>query len=561
MLSEVFGRWILIAVALLAVATQALAQTRPIRGKVTDEQGRPVAGAVIEVTQVSAAIVGFVTPGQQRAGGQTWQTKTNENGDYMVVVSTSGAYLVSASLAGVGADQTEIVVQFDGITNVNLRLWKAARARVSGVDCAKSTATKAFDANMAASNASHPELARLLRWLEAVQLHTPGCGDSAVVEVARWSLSDFETVLADLINLSAFLQWVREKPSELSAEARSSIESLTGGTRRHSEARFVRDPHRVAAILIYNRRFDLEEIEQIFHGNDTLRRGAVLHTDIAVFVPGDFNQYFVVDDGRRKGGRPGTLHWHLGRQLLDTITPSPSGDADALLWYRAVSAYLFREGHLAEAAQHLDRARQVFTDHPLVLLDSAYLHQELSSPAIQTAVQEVRAEGASVAVDSRRNELQLAERFLRQTLALTRDAGEARLRLGHTLGELGRHDEAVAELRTAIEADLDTERLYLAQLFLGRAEQALGQRDEARRRYEQAADLYPSAQSPRLALAQLARESGDRVGALRALQNVVARPSADVDVNDPWWFYYYPHLKDAAELMEEMRTIGSAEAR
>lgn len=209
----------------------------------------------------------------------------------------------------------------------------------------------------------------------------------------------------------------------------------------------------------------------------------------------------------------------------------------------------------------MDRARQIFPDRPVFLLDSAYLHQELSSPAIQAAVQQLRSNGTSTLVDSRRNELRRAERFLRQALTLAPDSVDARLRLGHTLGELGRHEEAAAELRTAIEADRDRERLYLAQLFLGRAEEALGQRDEASRRYEQAAGLYPSAQSPRLALAQLARESGDRAGALRALQNVVTRRSADIDVNDPWWVYYHPHLKDAAELMEEMRTIGRAEVR
>jgi tetratricopeptide (TPR) repeat protein len=185
----------------------------------------------------------------------------------------------------------------------------------------------------------------------------------------------------------------------------------------------------------------------------------------------------------------------------------------------------------------------------------------LSSPAIQAAVQQLRSNGTSTIVESRSNELQLAERFFRQALTLAPDNADARVRLGHTLDELGRHEEAAAELRTAIEADRDRERLYLAQLFLGRAEQALGRRDEARRRYEQAAGLYPSAQSPRLALGQLARESGDRTGALHAMQNVMARRSADIDVTDPWWFYYYPHLRDAAELMQEMRTIGSVEAR
>ena len=50
----------MVAVALLASVTDAAAQARPIRGKVTDEAGRAVAGAIIEVTRISESVVGFV---------------------------------------------------------------------------------------------------------------------------------------------------------------------------------------------------------------------------------------------------------------------------------------------------------------------------------------------------------------------------------------------------------------------------------------------------------------------------------------------------------------------
>ncbi len=549
----------LISIAVLTVATHALAQARPIRGKVTDDQGRAVAGAAIEVTSISESIVGFVVQDQRRPGGRKWQAISSENGDYMVGVSTSGVYLVSASMEGVGFDETQIVVELGGVPNVNLRLRKAVSARVGGDECAGSTDVKTFGQGTAAANTRHPSLARLLRWLEAVRLHTPGCGDSPVLEVGKWSPSDLETLLGDLGNLSAFLRWVQEKPDERSTEARSSIKSLTGGVPRPSEARFVRDSDR-AAILLYNRRFNLDEIEGIFHGNDTLRRGAVLHADIAVFVPGNFIQYPVVDDGRRKGGRRGTVHWQIGRQLLDTQGPGPGADGSTLLWYRAVSAYLFREGHLAEVAQHLDSARQVFPKHPMVLLDSAYLHLELSSPAIQAAVQEIRTEGSDVAVNSRRSELQSAERFLRELLAIAPDDAEARSRLGHTLGELGRHEEAAAELRRAIAANSNSKQLYLAELFLGRQEHALGRRAEAQRRYENAAEIFPDAQSPRLALSHLAGQAGDRAAALRALRNITAPVGADDRRNDPWLYYYRPHLEDAGPLMREMRGLGEGES-
>jgi tetratricopeptide (TPR) repeat protein len=257
----------------------------------------------------------------------------------------------------------------------------------------------------------------------------------------------------------------------------------------------------------------------------------------------------------------GTVHWEFGRRLLDSVRPSPANDPGALLWYRAVSAYLFLTGRLDEAPAHLDRARIVFHGSPVFLIDSAHLHLKFASPAVQAAIPELRAQGLAAVVDSRGAELERAERFLRQALALAPDDADARVRLGYVLGELGRHRPAVAELRKAIDAKPDHQRLYLTELFLGRQEQALGRPDEAKRRFENAAALYPSAQSPWLALSQFARQAGDRRSALRALQKVTARSSSGVIAEDPWWLFYEPHLGDAEALMDQMRKIGRAAAR
>lgn len=551
----------LICAVLLASATHAQAQVRPIRGTVTDEQGRPVAGAEVRVTSVSESLVGFVVRDRPRpVGGRTWQTTSGENGDYLVGVSASGVYVVSASKDGVGEDETQIVVEFSGVSNANLRLHKAPTVH-GAHECGANATLPNHDGGTGASDTSPPSLARLLRWLEAVEVHTPGCADSRVLEIGTWPPSDFESLLGDLVNLSAFVRWARERPGENSADGRATIEPLSGDKRRSSQARFERDSGRVASIILHNRRYSLGEIEQIFRGNDTLKRGAVLHADIAAFVPGTFIHYPGVDDGRAKGRRRGTVHWQIGRQLLDTLEPGPGTDAGALLWYRAVAAHLFREGRLAEVAGHLDRARQIFSDDPGILLDSAYLHLELASPAIQAAILEVKAEGTIVAVDSRRNELERAERFLRSALAHAPEDAEARCRLGHTLGELGRHEEAVAQLRRALEANPSARQRYLAELFLGRQEHQLGRTAEAGRRYENAAAIFPNAQSPYLALSQLARQSGDRIAALRAVRRLDAL--AENGGDDPWLSYYQPHREDAVSLMKAMREqlTGTSEAQ
>jgi tetratricopeptide (TPR) repeat protein len=162
-------------------------------------------------------------------------------------------------------------------------------------------------------------------------------------------------------------------------------------------------------------------------------------------------------------------------------------------------------------------------------------------------------------VDTRRNELQYAERFLRDALKIAPDNVDARCRLGHTLGELGRHAEAVVELRRAIDTDADARQRYLSELFLGRQEYALGRRDEAKRRYENAAALFPEAQSPQLALAHLAREAGDRAAALGALRMLATPPGGSRE--DPWLWYYKPHLIDAEPLMQQMRQQLTSRAR
>jgi hypothetical protein len=391
------------------------------------------------------------------------------------------------------------------------------------------------------AKADDPALLRLLQWLDCVRLHTPGEADLTVTEIGNWWQADFPPLIGDLRRLSTFLQRARERP--------------------------VGTP---VTIQLYNRRFTLAEIEIIFHGNETLRRGAVLHADIAV-LGGDASRsrsntavdssYFVVNDGRGSGVRHESAHWQVGRALLDGITPSPANDPGARLWYRAASSYLLHEGHLGEARMHLDGARKIFPNDPFFLLDSAYLHQDFSSVSLQAAAQDLRAAGQRPAVEPRRLELERAERFFRHTLAIDPGQTDARVRLGHTLGELGHHDEAAIELRRAIDARLNGPQLYFAELFLGHEEQALGRADAAQQHYENAAELYPKAQSPRLALSQLARQSGDRPGALRALRGVTALPSEEAYRWDPWWGYYNFHQDDWDRLIDAMRKLSRREIR
>ena len=141
-------------------------------------------------------------------------------------------------------------------------------------------------------------------------------------------------------------------------------------------------------------------------------------------------------------------------------------------------------------------------------------------------------------VDSARVEQTRAERFFREALSARPDHLETRVRYGHVLGELGRQAQAATALRAAIDGGAEGRLLYWALLFLGKQEEMSGDRDGARASYERAADLFPRAQSPRLALSQLARRAGDRRAVQRQLSELAKLPADEREREDPWWDYY-----------------------
>jgi tetratricopeptide (TPR) repeat protein len=135
-------------------------------------------------------------------------------------------------------------------------------------------------------------------------------------------------------------------------------------------------------------------------------------------------------------------------------------------------------------------------------------------------------------------ELTRAERYYRDALVNDPDHADARLRHGRVLGELGHHKEAIADLRRVVDDGASGARLYLAHLFLSRAYEALGEYEAARTSLELAAALYPNAQTPRLALSNIARRMGSRAAAQRELQILAKLPDAERQREDPWWDYY-----------------------
>jgi hypothetical protein len=109
--------------------------------------------------------------------------------------------------------------------------------------------------------------------------------------------------------------------------------------------------------------------------------------------------------------------------------------------------------------------------------------------------------------------------------------------------------------------ETDAQLLYDGELFLGAAEEALGNYAASRVAFERASTLYPTAQSPLLALSELARRRGDRAGALGALRQVFALPAIESDRIDPWWKYQVAQARNADQLLDDLRRPFLIEVR
>jgi tetratricopeptide (TPR) repeat protein len=143
-----------------------------------------------------------------------------------------------------------------------------------------------------------------------------------------------------------------------------------------------------------------------------------------------------------------------------------------------------------------------------------------------------------------------AERLFRHALRVDPAFVEARVRLARLLEERKRYDQAAAELSTALAAKPTGTVSFYAHLFAGRAAQALGRIDDAARHYQEAAALFPDAQSALLASSQAALLGSDVASALAPVQRL--SPRSLVFEADPWWQYQLGAGRDEDALMSEM---------
>ncbi len=319
------------------------------------------------------------------------------------------------------------------------------------------------------------------------------------------------------------------------------------------------------------------DFDRLDDRNDVLRRGALLHMDIALLLPRQAAEFTLDDlppqldpysarpsrrrdsgtlvysiDGEYVTSTAETGHLWLASTLLTWILPHPPSDPFVPMWYRALAAHFEGTRRFGSAQFHLLRALEVLPDDPVLLFYAGAMHEALASAGVQSVAATRPEMSRERQFPSAQDEWHHAERLLRKSAA-GGGPDEARLRLARVLGHLGKHSDAATLLRP-LAAELHDRRLrYLAELFLGTEEGALGHLNDARASFERAAEMFPTAQSPLLGLSDLYRTSGDLASARRALQRLEKLPTDRDDRKDPWREYYESFAADGDQQLAAVR--------
>ena len=404
----------------------------------------------------------------------------------------------------------------------------------------------------AAQPAETWRIQRTRAWIAAALEHQLGQVDAPVRDVRGWGPADLDDVTDHVRSVIRLMRVATTTTFVRPADPRRNLPSRP---------------------LAYSRR-ELEALRELARdtalrgdGNQLLRRGAMLHTDIAMLAPPPLDlpgssstpmlqqRTVHLSDGRTVALGDTAGHWEMAMCLLDAIAfdergekGAPAADPFVRLWYGAVGRFMLLNSRLW--LPHFDRALQLFAGDAELLMLTGSLHETLATARIQDAVNgsdlrrpaldpRGRTTFYETGVRSRGDELRIAESSFRRALAVDPDRIEARIRLGRVLALLGRQQDATSELRAGTQA-ADEQLRYYAWLFLG----AVADGEDARRAYEEAARLYPAAQSPRLAL-------GDRAALL-------SLPNDHTSREDPWWTYHLFSGRNAGAAFDRLHALLKA---
>lgn len=391
-------------------------------------------------------------------------------------------------------------------------------------------------------------------WLDAVERHVPGEPDDAVRVAARWSGAALSRLWSDV----QLLVVVTLNPRQ---------------TRFHVEP--PRDSGLVNAIPVVVRASDRVILDDLAARaravgiNVLLKRATLLHTDVATLVP-DIAAAATADvpiragtatksligDGNRAGFELVNAHWVMARMLLDRLAPHPRLHLFVRDWYRATVAL----AHHTEFwdVLLLDRGLDLFPDDPILRWFEGCQHEAYAAPLYQEFMRRFDGQRSRPDIAAASTELDRAERAFRRALSVDPSLAAARLRLGRVLAQQGKRAAAILELEAALAHGLGPHEEYYARLVLGGEHQAAGDLAAATAQFERAVTLEPASRVGHLALAQLARERGERETMTAHLAQALVPMTPD-GPGEWWWRYRVSHAADAAARLQAVRGTWNRE--
>jgi tetratricopeptide (TPR) repeat protein len=228
----------------------------------------------------------------------------------------------------------------------------------------------------------------------------------------------------------------------------------------------------------------------------------------------------------------------------------PKAQRVALQWFHTVNALFL---HWAEATLlYADSGLRYYPNDAVLYLYRGTVHQMYANGRVQQFLNRADA-NAGYPQEPASVELARAATDLRRALDLDPTLVEARIRLAHVVGDLGRPDDAVALATEALRAKLPPFFESYASLILGRNQFRAGRLDDSRAAFERAAALAPTAQAPRIGRSQVALASGRPAEALAVLTDFLG-PERSVDADEEVWERYYRvHDPEATEQLAALR--------
>ena len=429
-----------------------------------------------------------------------------------------------------------------------------------------------------------PATAAAIRsWVEAVKTHVPGRVDTPLVSVAKLSYAQRE---------------------ELNVGMEFFLNILVGGTYDTKGNRAAKE---IAEITYLAGNPDVDSF---------LKRAVVLHSDAAMYAESFPAPPITAAEPRPPRSRPvemrsgmgrttleledqvpplltasrlvlhndgqvlseviASWNWPFARRLIDLLgvdkgrsgQPNRARVLDPFVsaWYHAATAYMFATGSYGDATPHLSQGTERLPDDAWMLFDRGCYAEILGLPMHQALVPERDTVGQrtsghsygnsqgslSVRIPPAEKTNAEAERLFRRALSIDPSLVEARVRLARLLDLRRRHEEAAAELKTALAGNATPAVAFYAHLFAGRAAQSLGQSDIAAGHYQDALALFPDAQSALLASSQLALFRSNVAATLDPVERL--GPRSAVFTADPWWQYHLAAGRDADALLKGVWT-------